>query len=193
VAAHELFNFKTLDTLKKKIEDLGVDINLTEDLSSLAKPVKIGKKTAPNSIAILPMEGCDSNPDGSPSELVERRYLRFASGGAGLLWWEACAIIHEGRANPLQMMLTKDNVKSFAELLIKTNKAAADANGSGHRPVNVLQLTHSGRYCRPNTHKMEPIIPQHDPTLDPRVGIDSDYPLVTDAYLEGLIEHYVTV
>jgi len=193
VAAHELFNIKSLDNLKAKIKELNVDISLTEDLSPLAKPFKIGKKTAPNSIAILPMEGCDSNPDGSPSELVERRYLRFASGGAGLLWWEACAIIHEGRANPLQMMLTKDNVKSFAELLEKSNKAAADANGSDHRPVNVLQLTHSGRYCRPNTHKMEPIIPQHDPILDPRIGIDADYPLVTDTYLEGLVEHYVSV
>ena len=191
MASHEKFKLKNLDELREKITELGVNIQVTEDLSPLMKKVAVGSKTAPNALAVLPMEGCDANPDGSPSELMERRYLRYANGGAGLIWWEACAILHEGRANPLQKMLTVDNIGKFAALLEKTNRAAADTNGSGHKPVNILQMTHSGRYSRPNGHSFEPVIVQHDPLLDPRVGINESAPVVTDEYLEGLVESYV--
>lgn len=191
MAAHEKFTFSSLDELRAKIAALGVDIALTQDISPLKQPVKVGHLTAPNAMAVLPMEGCDSQADGSPSELVERRYLRFAGGGAGLLWWEACAVVEEGRANELQMMMTRDNVGQFAALLKKANDEAARLNGKGHRPVNVLQLTHSGRYSRPHGHKAAPIVPQHDPILDPRVGLAPDAPVVTDAYLDDLIGSYV--
>ena len=86
MAAHEKFNFKTLDEVQAKIDALGAEVKLREDISPLVRPVKVGKKTAPNAIAVLPMEGCDSAPDGTPGELVQRRYTRFAAGGAGLLW-----------------------------------------------------------------------------------------------------------
>lgn len=190
MASFEKFNFKTLDDIRNKIMELGVNITLSDDLSPLAEPVKIGTVTAPNSIAVLPMEGCDSEPDGSPSELVKRRYNRFAAGGAGLLWFEACAVVHEGRANPLQMFLTKENVKAFAKLIEDTNRAATKSNGSDHKPVKILQLTHSGRYSRPDD-LAAPMVPQHDPLLDPRVGLSPDAPVVTDEYLDALIEKYV--
>lgn len=190
MASFERFNFKTIDDLKRKIEELKVNIKLSEDLSPLAKPVKVGHLTAPNSIAILPMEGCDSNRDGSPSDLVRRRYRRFASGGAGLIWFEACAVVHEGRANPLQMFLTKENVKQFAELVKETDKAAAEANGAGHRPVKILQLTHSGRYSRPDDLPA-PMIPQHDPMLDPAAGLSPDAPVLSDEYFDNLTQKYV--
>ncbi|HPS82331.1 MAG TPA: NADH:flavin oxidoreductase, partial [Candidatus Limiplasma sp.] len=190
MSSHEKFHFDSLKQLRDKIDALHVSIDLAEDLSPLKKPVRVGGKTAPNAIAVLPMEGCDSNADGSPSELVERRYLRFAGGGAGLLWWEACAVAEEGRANELQMMLTRDNLGQFANLLAKTNAEAANRNGADHRPVNILQLTHSGRYSRPHGHKPAPLVPQHDPYLDPRVGLAPDAPVVTDAYLDDLIGRY---
>ena len=135
-------------------------------------------------MAVLPMEGCDSNTDGSPSELVERRYLRFASGGAGLLWWEACAVVPEGRANELQMMLTASNRSKFAALLQKTNAAAAQKNGAGHKPVNILQLTHSGQQP-PGRTLARPLVPQHDPLLDKGGEV-----VVTDMYLDALTERY---
>ena len=189
MAAHEAFNFNSLNELSAKIDSLGVTVKLTKDLSPLKQPVKIGNMESPNAIAILPMEGCDSNPDGSPSELVQRRYMRLAAGGAGLIWWEACAVVPEGRANELQMMLTAENLESFKSLLAKTNAESIEKNG--YRPVNILQLTHSGRYSRPVGHKAAPIIPQHDPILDPRVGIDESYPVATDEYLDSLVAHYV--
>ena len=149
MSQHEKFNFKSLDEVRAKVAELGLDLPLSDDLSPLFAPKKVGNKVAPNAMAVLPMEGCDSNTDGSPSELVERRYMRFAGGGAGLLWWEACAVVPEGRANELQMMLTACNRSKFEALLKKTNAEAANRNGADHKPVNILQLTHSGRYCRP--------------------------------------------
>lgn len=186
MAKHEKFNFKTLEDVRAKIAELGVELPLQEDLTPLFQPRKVGNRTAPNSMAVLPMEGCDSNPDGSPSELVERRYMRFASGGAGLLWWEANAVVPEGRANELQMMLTASNRSKFEALLKKTNAAAADKNGADHRPVNILQLTQSGRYSRPEGHIARPMVPQHDPLLDKGNEI-----IVTDEYLDALTERYV--
>lgn len=190
MSTFEKFNFKTMDEIKSKISELGVNISLSEDLSPLAKPVKIGNVIAPNSMAILPMEGCDSESDGTPSELVRRRYSRFAAGGAGLLWFEACAVVNEGRANPRQMAITKGNVGEFAKLIKTADLSAKEYNGSDHRPVKVLQLTHSGRYSRPNG-KAAPIVPQHDPLLDPKVGLDANSPVVTDEYLDALTEKYV--
>ncbi|MDF2888784.1 MAG: NADH:flavin oxidoreductase/NADH oxidase [Lacrimispora sp.] len=191
MADHEVFKFQSLEELQAKAKQLCAEVTFSKDISRLLKPQKAGSKTAPNSMAVLPMEGCDSNNDGSPSELVERRYVRFASGGAGLLWWEACAVVPEGRANPNQMMLTASNVGRFKELLKKTNQAAADSNGSAHKPLNILQLTHSGRYSRPEGHQSRAIIPQHDPYLDPRSGVAPDSLLVTDEYLDALTERYV--
>lgn len=187
MSQHEKFNFKTLDDVRAKIDALGVNVPLSEDLSPLFAPKKVGNKVAPNSMAVLPMEGCDSNTDGSPSELVERRYMRFAGGGAGLLWWEACAVVPEGRANELQMMLTACNRSKFEALLKKTNAEAARRNGADHKPVNILQLTHSGRYCRPEGHIARPMVPQHDPILDKA----HNEIIVTDEYLDALTERYV--
>lgn len=191
MAAHEKFNYQFLDQLREKLRELDVDIPLTEDMSPFQKEVAVGRVKAPNGIAVLPMEGCDSLLDGGPSELVERRYTRFSGGGAGLLWWEACAVAQEGRANSLQMMLTKENAGQFAQLLKKCGQVAADKNGAEHRPINILQLTHSGRYSRPEGHKPAPIIPQHDPLLDPISGVNAETPIVTDLYLESLVERYV--
>ena len=153
LAAHEKFDFKTLEAVKAKAQELGAGLSF-RDGSEPAVPAQRRWADAPRPIPwpSCRWKGCDSNTDGSPSELVERRYLRFASGGAGLLWWEACAVVPEGRANELQMMLTASNRSKFAELLQKTNAAAAQKNGAEHKPVNILQLTHSGRYSRPEGH-----------------------------------------
>ena len=190
MAKHEKFNFTELSQLRSRAEELGTDLRFSEDLSILSRPVKVGKLTAPNAFAVLPMEGCDSNEDGSPSELARRRYRRFGAGGSGLIWWEACAVVPEGRANPLQMMITKENTKEFADALKESRDAAKEGMGEEFEAVHILQLTHSGRYSRPSGPKGQPIIAQHDPYLDPRVGISQDMPAVSDGYLDTLPQRY---
>ncbi len=191
MSLHEKFDFKNLEELKSKLTELNLQIGFEEEIKLLRESVKVGSLTAPNAIAILPMEGCDSNPDGSPSELVERRYTRFLAGGAGLIWWEACAVVIEGKANPLQMMLTDDNVKQFKELLKRVKHIANEKNGSSHNPINILQLTHSGRYSRPYDDTNKPLIIQNDPILDPRVGVADESAIVTDDYLDTLPQKYI--
>ena len=188
---HERFNFPNLDELRNKIAELDCHIELREELLALANPVPVGCKVTPNSIAILPMEGCDCDSDGTPTDLTRRRYLRFARGGAGLLWWEACTVVPEGRANPFHMMLTAENAEAFTALVREIKRECAKQHAGAEQPLHILQLTHAGRYSRPEGHKMTPIISHHDPILDSRIGIDESYPLVTDTYLDDLPRQYV--
>ncbi|MDO4329662.1 MAG: NADH:flavin oxidoreductase [Lachnospiraceae bacterium] len=188
MSGHEKFNFRTLEDIQEKVNQLGVNIKFSENLELMHKPVWINGHKAENSIAVLPMEGCDSNQDGSPSELVKRRYLRFSEGGAGLVWWEANAVVQEGRANPNQMMITEKNLESFRKLIEECNQSAIARNG--YKPLHILQLTHSGRYARPVGHAPAPRVPQRDPILDPISGVTSDAAVVSDTYLESLVPKY---
>ena len=191
MSKHEKFNFDSLNALEEKAKELSVTIPLSADWSVLRKSVQINGKICQNRLAVLPMEGCDSELDGSPSDLVYRRYKRFYSGGSGLIWWEANAVVEEGRANELQMMLTPKNKNCFKNLLDTSMEAGRQANGADHRPLSILQLTHSGRYSRPHGHAARPIITQHDPILDPRSGIKPEDPVASDEYLDSLVEAYV--
>jgi 2,4-dienoyl-CoA reductase-like NADH-dependent reductase (Old Yellow Enzyme family) len=183
---HERFGFKSLADLEAKIVSLGLDIRLDTDLEPLGRRVKIGALDTPNSLAIHPLEGRDSTPEGRPSELTFRRYQRFAEGGAGLIWFEATAVVPEGRADSRQLLLNEENLPAFEEMLRRVEQAAGAASGPAHRPVSVLQLTHSGRFSKP-----VPAIAVHDETLDAKLGLSSDYPLISDGELEALEDRFV--
>lgn len=187
---HAGFRFKNPGELKGAIDALGLSIPLEEDTSFLSRPLEVAGRVIPNSMAVHPMEGADGTLDGAPDVLTFRRYKRFAAGGAGLLWLEACAVVPEGRANPRQLMLTKHNRDEYARLLDASHKAAAESMGPDHRPFTVLQLTNSGRYSRP-VDSPRPIIAFHDPILDRDKGLPDDYPLISDDELERLEDAYV--
>lgn len=188
MANHKPFRYKTLEELKQDIEREKADIALTEDLSPLGEPVKIGHLTSSNSMAVLPMEGCDCNLDGSMSELTKRRYMRYSMGGSGLVWWEANAVAEEGKANPQAMMLTKENLDSFRKFVCKSKEAAKEENNVSL--IHILQLTHSGRYSRPGEERA-PMAAFRDPLLDERSGVVHEEEVVTDEYLDALTEKYV--
>lgn len=182
------FRFRTLDDLRAGMARLGADIPVSEDVSILGEPVKIGRLRTPNRFAVQPMEGFDADADGTPGELTLRRYTRYAAGGFGLIWFEATAVLNEGRSNPHQLWLHKGNVGAYARLVAAVRKVARDA--FGHEIVMVIQLTHSGRYSRP-TGRPEPIIAHHSQVLDPKHNLSPDYTLVTDDYLDRLRDTYV--
>jgi 2,4-dienoyl-CoA reductase (NADPH2) len=190
MTGHEQFHFHTLDEVRRRIAELGLDLELSDDLAPLLQPVKAGRFTLPNRFVVLPMEGCDGRADGAPDELTFRRYRRFAAGGAGLLWFEATAVVPEGRANPRQLWIREKNVAAFAQLVGEARKAARDACGPSHRPMLIVQLTHSGRYSRP-IRQPQPIIAHHSRFLDPTHNLPPDYPLITDDDLERLEDRYV--
>ena len=191
----------TIEDLKGLAAQLKVDIDAQEDVSILAQPVRAGSLLVPSSLAIHPMEGADSNADGNPGELTLRRYQRFAAGGAGLIWVEATAVIAEGRSNPRQLWLHNSSKAGFAAMVTKIRNAAARSMGPAHKPVIVLQLTHSGRYSKPSgTH--HPVILQRDPyrdalkphwppNPDAPPAIPPDWPILTDDDLDKLVDAYV--
>ncbi|MHC4717847.1 MAG: oxidoreductase, partial [Planctomycetota bacterium] len=187
MADFDKFHYRGLSELTAAVESLGLDLPCSDDLSALAEPVRIGRRQSPNRLVVHPMEGCDGTADGRPGELTVRRYERFAAGGAGLLWMEACAVVPEGRANPRQLWLHEGSAEGFAELVRRTRAAAEEA---GVRPVLILQLTHSGRYSKPGP-KPAPIIAHHSRVLDPLTGVGADHPLIADAELDALQDSYV--
>lgn len=188
--SHSRFRYRTSEQLLDEAARLSIDLPYVSDLSRLAQPVRIGAAKTPNALGIHPMEGCDGTVDGSPDVLTHRRYLRFARGGAGLIWFEATAVTAEARANPRQLCLSPQTASSLALLRQQTMSAAADAFGPHHRPFTVIQLAHSGRYSRPVDHSA-PILAHHDGVLDDVMGIRPDHPLIGDAELDRLQDSYI--
>ena len=92
---------------------LKTDLPFSDDVKILSKELKLGTKTAPNRMVCQAMEGCDGTLSGSPDELTMRRYDRFAKGGAGVIWFEATAVLPEARANPRQLYINEDNLDDF--------------------------------------------------------------------------------
>ena len=188
-----LFPFlNTYDELQNKLAELGCTLPISENLSVLSESLTFGKTktfTLPNRFMVQPMEGFDSGPNGEPTELGFRRYERFATGGAGLLWFEATAVRADARSNAQQFWLNQKSADRFAALEEKTRSLAKKT--FGHDIVSVLQLTHSGRYSKPTRGNRVPVIAQHSGVLDPAHNISNDYPLITDDELDRLQDDYV--
>lgn len=188
---------KEVERFQARVASLGVDIPcdrelLTGESSPLRLPLNRGGVRIGNRIAVQPMEGWDGGADGSPSEHTRERWRKFGRSGAKLIWGgEAIAVSHEGRANPNQLVIAAHTQKGLSELRRILIEEHRRRTGSEDGLVIGLQLTHSGRYCRPNHHtKPEPRILYHHPILDRRLGLPSDYPLVTDAEIETIIADF---
>src|SRR5207302_6596226 len=137
-----------------------------------------------------PMEGWDGTAEGNPTEKTIRRWQRFGQSGAKLIWGgEAVAVSHEGRANGNQLVAAEHTKQGLADLRSTLINEHRQATGSDNALLIGLQLTHSGRYCRPNAkHRAEPRIVYHHPILDRRLGLPPDYPLLTDTEIGVIIE-----
>jgi NADPH2 dehydrogenase len=185
------------ETLQRHLQDNQISIPcdtevLTGNDSPLGKPLQMGNITLGNRFAIHPMEGWDGTPDGRPGELTIRRWQNFGRSGAKLIWGgEAVAVRHDGRANPNQLLIneqTNDDLARLRDTLIDEHK---QATGSTDGLLIGLQLTHSGRYSRPNAkQRAEPQILYHHPILDTRLGLSKDFPLLTDSEIRSIIEDF---
>jgi NADPH2 dehydrogenase len=180
------------------VQSLGLDMPCDDIVSHgpgspLAAPIEIDGMKIGHRLAIHPMEGWDCEHDGTPSENTRRRWRRFGLSGAKLIWGgEACAVRPDGRANPKQLTMTADSQGSIADLrdiLISAHKEAA---GSDDDLVIGLQLTHSGRFCKPNDNtKFESIIAYNHPLLDRKFGYPAGRPVISDDEIKRLIDDYV--
>src|SRR5437660_8079691 len=154
----KIAQLKTVAMLRARLVELGLDLPVDERVltaaegSPLAKPIAMGPLTVGNRWCIHPMEGWDANRDGSPSELTLRRWRNFGKSGAKLIWGgEAAAVQPDGRANPNQTLATPANKAGLAALLDACLQTHLTPFGTSDDLVVGSQLTHSGRFCRPNS------------------------------------------
>ena len=173
-------------TFENICAECGVSLPISEDANVLKETVTVNGKIIPNRIVYQAMEGCDGTADGNIGELTRRRYLRFAKGGAGLIWFEATAVKQEGRANPRQLMITDENAECYAALVREIKETCYKENG--YEPIIVMQLTHSGRYSKPNG-KPEPIIAYNNSVYE-KEPISAER-IISDEELDDLQELYV--
>lgn len=178
------------------LETLGIEMPCDETLlsapqSPLSRPYSLLGRTAGNRFVVQPMEGWDATPDGRPTESLLRRWRRFGESGAKLIWGgEAFAVRHAGRANPNQLFLHAHSLEDLTLLRETLIQAHCNAMGSAEDLLIGLQLTHSGRFCRPNGPTMEPVILYHHPILDRKFGIPPDYPVLDDGEIRALIADF---
>jgi NADPH2 dehydrogenase len=190
---------KTAEEFQKYAFEAGANIpfdeNLTENSVAVFKEkihLKSGK-TIGNRLCILPMEGWDGTKDGKPTDFTKRRWENFAKSGAKLLFGcEAVAVRHDGRANSRQLVMNEANFPDFVELFQLLQNTHKEKFGATDDFIIGLQLTHSGRFCKPNDDKkFESKIAYHHPILDKKFGITDETPELTDDDLDTLVEDYV--
>ncbi len=191
-------SLKSADSFLQYVDDLGLhlpfDRQLEVDTGQLldASLVVDGEQIG-NRFAILPMEGWDGELDGSPSENTRRRWRRFGASGAKLIWGgEAVAVEHTGRANPNQLWLNENNKRAFGSLREELVQQHEQAMGDSSDLLVGLQLTHSGRFARPNDHHvLEPQRLYRHPLLDERFSVDAKQPVLEDEEIKRIVEAFV--
>ena len=162
---------------------------------TLAEPwafedIALGRVNIGNRFTILPMEGWDAENNGAPSTRVGRRWRRFAASGAKLLWLEATAVRHDGRANSRQLVLNRTHVGAFRQLREEIVIHHGKTFGRSDDLLIGIQLTHSGRWSRPDGAPAPRIVYRH-PWLDVRAGVNDDSALFSDADIDQLSEDYI--
>ena len=175
------------DSFLKLCSESGTSFPYSDDISCLAKEITVAGKKINNRIVYQAMEGCDGTYDGAPDELTYRRYLRFARGGAGIIWFEATAVLPEGRANPRQMYLSEKTEDELKKIVCDIKETGIKENG--FEPVVIVQLTHSGRYSKPEGTPA-PLIAYNNPIFEKDNPIDKSR-IVSDDYLDLLQEKLI--
>ena len=176
-----------IDEFKKQNAELNTNIIYSENIDILSESKYIGNIKVPNRIVCQAMEGCDGTFTGIPDTLTKRRYVRLAKGGAGIIWFEATAIMEEGRANPRQLYINKKNLDGFKRIVEDIKNTSIKENG--YAPIVIMQATHSGRYSKPNGTP-EPLIAYNNPLFEKDAPISKEC-IVTDEYLDRVGESLV--
>ncbi len=190
---------KTADDFKKYLAESEVDLGfdaelLPPDASPFGRKITLKSgKTIGNSLCILPMEGWDGTTDGRPTHFTKNRWVKFAVSGAKLLFGcEAVAISPDARANPNQLYINEANFEEFVnlrQLILDKHQEKFDRTDD---LVIGLQLTHSGRFCKPNsTTKFESQTLYEHPFLDKKFHINPTEQILSDEDIDKIIEKYI--
>ena len=182
--------YKTPAEFSAYLEEARIDIPLASGTAAMRQPVKLYGKDLDNRWAILPMEGWDCLADGTPSDLTLRRWRNFAISGAALLAGvEAAAVMHEGRSNPRQLLVSEKTFPVLAAACAEMRKLHRERFGS--EVCIGLQLTHSGRFAHPNqADKLESRTAWSHPLLDRKFHNSKDN-VVSDGEVGDIVAAFV--
>jgi 2,4-dienoyl-CoA reductase-like NADH-dependent reductase (Old Yellow Enzyme family) len=190
-------SLKTAGQFRERLKQLSVELPFDEVVefgpeSPLAQPKHSAIGRIGNRFAILPMEGWDGTRDGLPTELTRRRWQRFGESGAKLIWGgEAVAVRPDGRANPNQLMINERTLAELEGLRNELVTAHSRRFGNADGLLVGLQLTHSGRFARPNG-PFAANLAYHHPQLDQRYKLDgTNSKILTDDELSQLVGDFV--
>ena len=187
----------SVDEFRARCAELDLSITADDTVarapeSPLAQPVELGFKSLGNRFVIHPMEGWDGEEDGRPSDFVRRRWRNFALSGAKCVWGgEAMAVTPESRANPRQLVIqesTEDSLRALHAELLETHRQEFGTTGD---LLTGFQLTHSGRFSRPDSSGMKPQILYRHPFLDRKFGLADDHPVLSDDEVRRIIDKFV--
>jgi NADPH2 dehydrogenase len=194
----KLGSFDSVAAFRAHLETLGLDMPCDDIVaggaaSLFTAPLEVAGMRIGNRLALNPMEGWDGELDGRPSENTLRRWRRFGASGGKLVWGgEAVAVRPDGRANPNQLVMSASTQSAIAQLREALVEAHREAAGSEEGLVIGFQLTHSGRFCKPNDHKkFEPVIAYRHPLLDRKFGYPEDRPVMSDDEIRHLVDDFV--
>ncbi|HEX2456453.1 MAG TPA: hypothetical protein VHI99_22330 [Vicinamibacterales bacterium] len=189
---------KTASAFRAHLAERGIDLDFDEELtppehSPLAQSLDVAGVRVGNRFCVLPMEGWDGTADGLPSDLTRRRWRRFGESGAKLIWGgEAVAVRHDGRANPNQLLLsaaTQSALASMRDELVAAHRDRFGANADRDLYLG-LQLTHSGRFSRPNVwNRPEPLAADSNPLLDRR--FPAGVQVLADDEIDRLVDNFI--
>ncbi len=189
---------RSVEEFRGRCNALGLPIDAEQTVetapgSPLAQTIALQGKTLGNRFVIHPMEGWDGEEDGKPSELVRKRWRNFALSGAKCIWGgEAMAVTPESRANPRQLVIqpsTEDALHLLHSELLEEHRKEFGTTGD---LLTGFQLTHSGRFSRPDAAGMKPCILYRHPFLDRKFGLPEDYPVLSDDEIRRIIDCFVT-
>ena len=187
-------HFRAAADLRARLRELGADFDLTEAVaagSPLARPAQLLGRAAANRFSTLPMEGWDGTVDGAPGPHTLRRWRNFGRSTAALIWGgEAFAVAADGRANKNQLALGQESERHLVALLAELRAGRKEAGADPDGAIVGLQLTHSGRFARPDG-TLRPRCAQRHPLLAQKYGLPADHPLLTDGELDAIGDAFV--
>jgi 2,4-dienoyl-CoA reductase-like NADH-dependent reductase (Old Yellow Enzyme family) len=141
----------------------------------LAKPIRIGRKTAPNRIVYQPTESNNCDLEGSPTPVTTRKYLALARGQPGIIHIESIDVTHRTQARSNRMSILEQNMPGLERLVADIRRVNAAA------PI-IFQLSHAGRLS--------------DPVFRPPMYVyqpqGTDVPVISIADIEATREEFVS-
>ncbi len=123
----------------------------------MARPIKIHNKTAPNRIVYHPMECCDADENGDPTDLTLERYRRFAEGRPGIIFVEGCKVTRESHGRIRDLGAEPHNREGLGTIVKTIREVSPDT-------LVLFQISHDGRRSG-SFSRVVSVYPTGDPSI----------------------------